>query len=152
MTEHKIDLSKIKMLITDVDGVLTDGTVIINGDGSEGKSFSLLDGHGIKLWRRVGFTVGFISGRASKSTTVRAAQLEIDYVEQGAKRKLPVFESMLLSAGLEADEVVYIGSYDDKVYALNASNGNEIWNFTTGGNVRSSPAVSNGVIYIGSTT
>ena len=109
MIEHKIDLAKIKMLITDVDGVLTDGTVIINDDGSEGKSFSLLDGHGIKLWRRVGFTVGFISGRASKATTVRAEQLKIDYVEQGAKQKVPVFESMLSKAGLSADEVVYIG-------------------------------------------
>ena len=109
MTDNKIDMAKIKMLITDVDGVLTNGTVIINSDGSEGKNFSLLDGHGIKMWRRAGFPVGFISGRASKATTVRAKQLKIDYVEQGAKKKLPVFESMLSKAGLTADEVVYIG-------------------------------------------
>lgn len=109
MAANKIDLSKIKMLITDVDGVLTNGNVIINSDGSESKSFSLLDGHGIKLWHRVGFRVGFISGRASEATTVRAKQLEIEYVEQGAKKKLPVFETMLSAAGVSADEVVYIG-------------------------------------------
>ena len=56
----KINLSEIKMLITDVDGVLTDGTIIIGGDGTESKKFSLLDGHGIKMWHRAGLATAFI--------------------------------------------------------------------------------------------
>ena len=51
--ENEIDFSKIKMLVMDVDGVMTDGTVLINSDGSEGKNFSIVDGHGVKLWHRV---------------------------------------------------------------------------------------------------
>lgn len=105
----KTDFSKIKMLVTDVDGVLTDGTVLINSDGSEGKRFSLLDGHGIKMWQRAGFETAIISGRASGATTVRAEQLKIQHVKQGATRKLPAFEAILEETGLSCEEVVYIG-------------------------------------------
>ena len=105
----KTDYSKIKMLITDVDGVLTDGTVIINSDGSESKAFSLLDGHGIKMWQRAGYETAIISGRASGATTVRAEQLKIKHVHQGATKKLPAFEAILEEVGLSAEEVVYIG-------------------------------------------
>jgi len=79
----KINLSKIKMLITDVDGVLTDGTIIINADGTESKKFSLLDGHGIKMWHRAGLATAFISGRDTSATSIRARQLNVDYVFQG---------------------------------------------------------------------
>jgi 3-deoxy-D-manno-octulosonate 8-phosphate phosphatase (KDO 8-P phosphatase) len=104
-----MDFSKIKMLATDVDGVLTNGTVIINSDGTESKAFSLLDGHGIKMWHRAGFQTAMISGRASGATTVRAEQLSIGFVRQGYKKKLPAFEELLAEAGLTADEVIYIG-------------------------------------------
>jgi len=104
-----MDFSKIKMLATDVDGVLTDGTVIINSDGSESKAFSLLDGHGIKLWHRAGLSTALISGRASGATTIRAEQLSIGFVRQGCVKKLPAFEELLVDAGLSADQVVYIG-------------------------------------------
>lgn len=107
--KQKIDLSKIKMLVVDVDGVLTDGSVIINADGTESKKFNLLDGHGIKMWHRVGFKVAIISGRASDATTVRAQQLNIEYVFQGCKKKLPVFERLLQETKLSADEIAYIG-------------------------------------------
>ena len=103
------DFSKIKILITDVDGVLTDGTVIINCDGSESKKFNLLDGHGIKMWQRAGMKTAIISGRASEATTVRAKQLSIEYVKQGYKKKLPAYESLLKDVGLTSEEVVYIG-------------------------------------------
>jgi 3-deoxy-D-manno-octulosonate 8-phosphate phosphatase (KDO 8-P phosphatase) len=64
MTEEpKTNLADIQLLVMDVDGVLTDGTVMINGDGSEGKSFNLLDGHGIRMWQRAGGKSAFLSGR-----------------------------------------------------------------------------------------
>lgn len=105
----KTDFSKIKMLVTDVDGVLTDGTVSISSDGYESKRFSLLDGHGIKMWQRAGYEIAIISGRASDATTFRAKQLKIKHVHQGATKKLPAFEAILEEVGLSAEEVVYIG-------------------------------------------
>jgi 3-deoxy-D-manno-octulosonate 8-phosphate phosphatase (KDO 8-P phosphatase) len=106
---NEIDVSKIKLLVMDVDGVLTDGTVIINSDGSEGKNFSIVDGHGIKLWHRVGFQTAIISGRPSGATTVRAEQLSIGHVVQGAKKKLPAFDSLLEELKLDYSEVAFVG-------------------------------------------
>ena len=104
-----MDYSKIKLLVMDVDGVLTNGCVIINSDGSEGKAFNLLDGHGIKLWHRAGFKTAMISGRASIATTIRAEQLGINFLRQGCLQKLPAFEELLAEVGLTAEEVLYIG-------------------------------------------
>lgn len=103
------DFSKIKLLVMDVDGVLTNGCVIINSDGSESKAFNLLDGHGVKLWHRAGFRSAMISGRASGATTIRAEQLSINFVRQGCKAKLPEFEALLEEASLTQEEVMYIG-------------------------------------------
>ena len=97
------------MLVMDVDGVLTDGNLIINGDGSESKSFSTLDGHGIWMWRKAGLKVAFLSGRSSDSTKRRAEQLEIDYVFQDCLDKLSTLEKLLGQAGLSADSIAYIG-------------------------------------------
>lgn len=105
----KINLSEIKMLITDVDGVLTDGTIIIGGDGTESKKFNLLDGHGIKMWHRAGLATAFISGRDTPATSIRASQLNVNYVFQGCKKKLPAFEELLEKAGLSENQVAYIG-------------------------------------------
>lgn len=105
----QIDFNKIKLLVMDVDGVMTDGTVIINSDGSEGKNFSIVDGHGIKLWHRAGMQTAFISGRASGATTIRAEQLKIGHVLQGCKKKLPAFESLLEEVKLSPDEVACVG-------------------------------------------
>jgi len=102
-------LSKIKMFIFDLDGVFTDGSIIINEDGSESKVYNVLDGHGVKLWQRAGFKTAIISGRAAKATSLRAQQLSIEYVFQGCKNKLPVYESLLEQAKLEPDEVAFIG-------------------------------------------
>ena len=106
---NKETLSQIKLLAMDVDGVLTDGTIIINTDGTESKKFTLLDGHGIKMWHRAGLSSAFISGRKSQATTIRAEQLKINYVLQGFKKKLPAFESLLTEAGLSASNIAYIG-------------------------------------------
>lgn len=109
MIDKEIDYSKIKLLVLDVDGVLTNGTVMINSDGSEGKNFSIVDGHGIKLWHRAGFDTALISGRASGATTVRAEQLDITNIVQGAKKKLPAYESLLAELGLSPQETAYAG-------------------------------------------
>ena len=105
----QIDFDRIKLLVMDVDGVMTDGTVMINSDGSEGKQFSIVDGHGIKLWHRVGMKTAFISGRPSGATTVRAEQLNIGHVLQGCKKKLPAFEGLLEEVKLSADEAAFVG-------------------------------------------
>jgi len=97
------------MLVLDVDGVLTDGTIILNADGSESKFFSSLDGHGIRMWQRVGLKVVLLSGRLSEPTRRRANQLEIEYVFEDCHNKLPVLEKLLEQINLSPEEVAYIG-------------------------------------------
>jgi len=104
-----INLAEIEMLVMDVDGVLTDGTLIINSDGTESKFFNSLDGHGIRMWQRVGLKVALISGRASEPTQHRAEQLQIEYVFQDCHYKLPVFKELLEKIDLSPDRVAYIG-------------------------------------------
>jgi 3-deoxy-D-manno-octulosonate 8-phosphate phosphatase (KDO 8-P phosphatase) len=105
-TTHLVD---IQMLILDVDGVLTDGTLILNADGSESKCFSTLDGHGIKMWQRAGLKVALLSGRASEPTQRRAEQLQIEYVFENCHHKLPVLEEFLKRLGLSPEAVAYVG-------------------------------------------
>jgi 3-deoxy-D-manno-octulosonate 8-phosphate phosphatase (KDO 8-P phosphatase) len=107
--EPKTNLADIQLLVMDVDGVLTDGTVIINGDGSEGKSFNLLDGLGIRMWQRAGLKVAFLSGRFSEATKCRAEQLEVDYCVQDCFEKLPALKKLLEQMGLSANRTAYIG-------------------------------------------
>jgi 3-deoxy-D-manno-octulosonate 8-phosphate phosphatase (KDO 8-P phosphatase) len=103
------NLADIQMLAMDVDGVLTDGTLIINSDGSESKFFNSLDGHGIRMWQRAGLKVALVSGRASEPTRHRAEQLQIEYVFQDCHNKLPVLEKLLEQIGLPPEKVAYIG-------------------------------------------
>jgi 3-deoxy-D-manno-octulosonate 8-phosphate phosphatase (KDO 8-P phosphatase) len=107
--EMKVNLADIEVLVIDVDGVLTDGTVVINADGSESKFFSVLDGHGIRLWRRAGLKVAFLSGRHSQPTEYRAKQLEVEYVFQDCHNKLDALKKFLEQEGLSADRIAYIG-------------------------------------------
>jgi 3-deoxy-D-manno-octulosonate 8-phosphate phosphatase (KDO 8-P phosphatase) len=103
------NLADIQVLAIDVDGVLTDGTIIVNGDGSESKLFSVLDGHGIRLWHRAGLKVAFLSGRQSEPTRYRAEQLEVEYVFQNCHNKLDALEKFLQQTGLPPDKIAYIG-------------------------------------------
>lgn len=103
------NLADIEMLAMDVDGVLTDGTLVINADGSESKFFNSMDGHGIRMWQRAGLQVALISGRASEPTQRRAEQLQIEYVFQDCHDKLPAFEKLLEQLGLSPDKAAYIG-------------------------------------------
>ncbi|UCE48903.1 MAG: HAD hydrolase family protein [Phycisphaerales bacterium] len=104
-----VDLTEIQLLVLDVDGVLTDGTLIINSDGSESKFFNTLDGHGIRMWRRAGLEVALISGRVSEPTQRRAAQLDIEHVFQDCHFKLPVVEELLGQLDLAPEKVAYVG-------------------------------------------
>jgi len=97
------------MLAMDVDGVLTDGTLIINADGSESKFFNSLDGHGILMWQRAGLKVALVSGRTSEPTRYRAEELQIEYVFQDCHNKLSVFEKFLEQISLSPEKVAYIG-------------------------------------------
>ena len=107
--KSKTNLTDIQLLVMDVDGVLTDGSIIVNDDGSEGKRFNLLDGHGIRMWQRAGLKVAFLSGRFSKATQCRAEQLDIEHCIQDCFEKLPVLEKLLENVGIAAKRTAYIG-------------------------------------------
>jgi len=104
-----VDFAEIKLLALDVDGVLTDGTLIINADGSESKFFNSLDGHGIRMWQRAGLKVALISGRTSVPTERRAEQLQIEYVFQDCHYKLPAVGQLVEQLGLSPENIAYIG-------------------------------------------
>lgn len=106
---------KIKLLLLDVDGVMTDGSITLDGSGMESKSFHVRDGHGIKMAQRAGIIIGIITGRSSEVVNIRARELGIDEVHQGAQKKIGVFEAILVKHGFRDDEVAYIG--DDVVDA-----------------------------------
>ena len=105
--------AKIKLLILDVDGVMTDGSINYTDSGDEFKSFNVKDGHGIKLLMRTGTMVALITARSSNVVTHRAKDLGIEHLIQGAKEKLPAFEGLIKELGLTSDEVAYMG--DDLV-------------------------------------
>ena len=103
------NLADIKLLVVDVDGVLTDSAIIINADGSESKVFSSLDGHGIRMWQRAGLKVAFLSGRESEPTRQRARQLDVEYCIQNCHNKLPALKELAQKLGLTAKAIAYIG-------------------------------------------
>jgi 3-deoxy-D-manno-octulosonate 8-phosphate phosphatase (KDO 8-P phosphatase) len=104
---------KIRLLLLDVDGVLTDGRIILDNQGNELKAFHVRDGHGIKLAQRAGIVVGIITGRTAEVVNVRARELAIDEVHQGVMDKGVVYESLLAKYGLRDEQVAFIG--DDVV-------------------------------------
>jgi 3-deoxy-D-manno-octulosonate 8-phosphate phosphatase (KDO 8-P phosphatase) len=107
------DFVNIKLLLLDVDGVMTDGRITYGSDGVELKSFDVKDGHGLKLLQRAGIEIGIITGRQSEVVTRRAEELGIELVYQNAKDKLIPFNEILEKRGLSPEEVAYVG--DDVV-------------------------------------
>src|SRR5438067_5108790 len=99
----------LRLVLTDVDGVLTDGTVLLLPDGREAKAFHIRDGLGIVLARKAGLKVGLLSGRASEAVAARAAELSLDVVRQGVANKRSAFEEIRRELHLEAREVAYMG-------------------------------------------
>lgn len=103
------NLAKIKLLLLDVDGVLTDGRIIYDSQGGETKAFDVKDGHGLKLVQRAGIQVGIITGRQSQVVARRAEELGIKIVHQGAKDKTVPFLEILETLTLLPEEVAYVG-------------------------------------------
>lgn len=101
--------SRIRLLLFDVDGVLTDGIVLMHADGSESKGFHIRDGAAIVWAQRAGIPVGLLSARTSGATTHRAAQLAVRIVAQGVKSKLASYDQILREAALDDAAVAYMG-------------------------------------------
>ena len=99
----------IKALLFDIDGVLTDGRIIIHSDGKESKHFNVQDGLGIYFARSAGLIIGIITGRRSEATTLRAQELNVDFLSQGNKNKLKPFEKFKKEFDLTDDEIGFVG-------------------------------------------
>jgi 3-deoxy-D-manno-octulosonate 8-phosphate phosphatase (KDO 8-P phosphatase) len=102
-------LEHIRLLLLDVDGVMTDGGIIYDAHGTETKRFNVKDGHGIKMLQRHGIDVGIITGRTSIVVENRARELGIDLVYQGALAKLVSYEDIKAKTGLEDYQIAYMG-------------------------------------------
>ncbi len=100
---------KLKLLILDVDGVLTDGKLFFDNDGNEYKAFHARDGHGIKLLRQSGVEVAVISGRKSNSVALRMKQLGIEYVYQGHENKISAFNEIIEKIGITPEQAAHVG-------------------------------------------
>ena len=101
--------ARIKLLLFDVDGVLTDGAVLIHSDGTESKSFFIRDGIAILWAERAGLRVGVLSARTSPTTVHRANQLGLTLVRQGVTNKLTAYEDILAELGVTDADVAYMG-------------------------------------------
>ena len=100
---------KIKLLLLDVDGVLTDGGIFIDARGIETKRFDVRDGQGITLLRRAGIEVGFITARSSNLVRIRARELGVSIIHQGVRDKGDAYRHIKQKNRLEDESVAYIG-------------------------------------------
>jgi len=105
--------ARIKLLIFDVDGVLTDGSLFLGDDGQEYKAFNSRDGHGIKMLLKHDVEIGIITGRTSKVVEHRMSNLGITHIYQGKLDKLPAFYELAEKLGVSMEEIAYVG--DDVV-------------------------------------
>lgn len=103
------DSQQIECILSDVDGVLTDGGIVFDNQGIETKSFHIHDGLGIKLWQRAGYRFGILTARTSHIVKVRSAELGINLVRQGFEEKLPVAQQIVSELELAPEQVCYIG-------------------------------------------
>ena len=101
--------AKIKLVLFDVDGVLTDGKILLHADGSESKTFDIKDGTGIVWALRNGLMVGFLSARSSAATAQRAAQLGVTLVHQGVRSKAETYDQIVDGLILEDEQAAYMG-------------------------------------------
>lgn len=107
--QQQQQIKAIKLLILDVDGVLTDGRLFFDDQGREYKCFHARDGHGIKLLRQTGVDVAVISGRKSNSVAIRMQSLGVEHVYQGHENKRAAFQEILGILALRPDQVAYVG-------------------------------------------
>jgi len=106
-------IADIDLIAMDVDGVLTDGRIIISSDGSESKNFNVRDGHGLAVARFKGYKLAWISGRVSESTTLRARELGIEHLFQGHRKKDEILTELADKLGVALEKILFIG--DDVV-------------------------------------
>ncbi len=99
----------LKLLLSDVDGVMTDGTLLLLPDGREAKAFHVRDGLAVALARRAGLRTGILSGRSSDAVSQRAAELGMDLVRQGVTDKAAALATILAELQLRPEQVAYIG-------------------------------------------
>jgi YrbI family 3-deoxy-D-manno-octulosonate 8-phosphate phosphatase len=99
----------IRLILSDVDGVLTDGGIIYDNQGIETKRFHVRDGMGIQLWQKAGYRFGLITHRSSHIVKIRVADLRIDIVRQGVDDKLAAMQAVIKDLQLTPQEVCYIG-------------------------------------------
>ena len=104
---------KIKLVIFDIDGVLTTGALFIGDDGQEYKAFNSKDGHGLRMLQDSGVEVAIITGRTSNVVAHRAKDLGITRIYQGKREKLPAYEELIQETGLSHEQIAYVG--DDVV-------------------------------------
>ena len=125
-------IRKIKAVLFDVDGVLTDGRIIIDSRGVESKNFNVQDGLGIFYARTAGLVVGIITGRNSKATKIRAEELGVDFLSQGCKNKSEPYEEFKHKYKFSDEEICFVG--DDLLdlsimavcgFAVSVANGRE---------------------------
>ena len=107
--ELKQKLQGIKLIVLDVDGVLTDGAIILGGKDSDTKQFHVQDGFGITLARQAGIKFGILTGRTSDAVKRRVEELKIDYYECGHFYKQDALRDMIKTAGLTSEQVLYMG-------------------------------------------
>lgn len=101
--------SRIRLLLSDVDGVMTDGRIGFDNQGVESKQFHIRDGQGIRLWQQSGGQMGIVTGRNSQIVKLRAAELNIEIVRQGVGDKLAIVREICEQLEFKPDEVCYVG-------------------------------------------
>ncbi|MCB1760318.1 MAG: 3-deoxy-manno-octulosonate-8-phosphatase KdsC [Gammaproteobacteria bacterium] len=105
--------ARIRLVIFDVDGVLTDGSLFLGDDGQEYKAFNSKDGLGMKMLQRCGIEVGIITARSSRVVALRMESLGIVHLYQGQQKKLPAYHDLQQRLGLRNEQIAYVG--DDVV-------------------------------------
>lgn len=109
MTTPRKLASIIQLVAFDIDGVMTDGSLVYSADGSELKIFNSLDGHGVKMLRMAGIRTAIITGRTSKALEHRAENLGIDFLYQSREDKLEAIKELMQEANITPSQVAYIG-------------------------------------------
>lgn len=102
-------MKQIKLLLSDIDGVMTDGSLAFDPQGDEIKTFHVRDGLAVHFWQSLGLKFGIVTGRTCRIVQARAKELKIEYLRQGATDKLPHVRDLAKEAGVSLGEIAYIG-------------------------------------------
>lgn len=113
-------MQSIKLILSDVDGVMTSGGITYDNQGIETKTFHVRDGMGVKLWQKSGHRFGVITARSSHIVKLRMEELGVDFIRQGTEKKLAAAEQIIAELNLEKEEVCYIGDDLTDVELMNA--------------------------------